>query len=257
MTGLGIATDALVNDGIVRRVRDGDRVVLDAPSRRDFWFGHGFLLDAPPSVARVAALIDEGRAHFSRLGAPRFVVQWERAHDAPDPFPAAPHGTLRERSVVMVYAGPSPANDPRVADHDDDARWDEAAALAAEQYPEYDEFTRWRFDELRRDAQAGRARVVGIREDGRLLNTVGIYRGEGIARFVTPVTRPAARGRDLFGACARTLIAWANADAPRRVVIVADPDDGPVALYRRLGFVPASRLDALVVPVSPPGADPV
>ncbi|HEV2741156.1 MAG TPA: hypothetical protein VGU66_21535 [Candidatus Elarobacter sp.] len=48
MTGLGSATDALVNDGIVRRTREGDRVVLDTPSRRDFWFGHGVVLDAPP-----------------------------------------------------------------------------------------------------------------------------------------------------------------------------------------------------------------
>ncbi|HEY6233567.1 MAG TPA: hypothetical protein VIW69_00515 [Candidatus Elarobacter sp.] len=46
------------------------------------------------------------------------------------------------------------------------------------------------------------------------------------------------------------LIAWANADAPRRVVIAGDPD-GPVALHRRLGFVPASHLDAVIVPVVP------
>jgi len=66
------------------------------------------------------------------------------------------------------------------------------------------------------------------------------------------VTRPDARGRGLFGACARTLIAWANADVPRRVVIAGDPDDVPATLYRRLGFVPVSYLDAVIVPVSPP-----
>jgi|GEM_PF-6399250 len=85
MIGLGIATDALVNGGIVRRKRDGDRIVIDAPSRRDFWFGHGFVLDAPPDGARVAELIDDGRTLFGTLGAARFVVQWERAHDAADP----------------------------------------------------------------------------------------------------------------------------------------------------------------------------
>lgn len=94
----------------------------------------------------------------------------------------------------MVYDGPVPGADARVADHDD-ARWDEAAALAAEQYPEHGSYESWRFECIRRDVARGCARAVGIRERGRLLNTV--------------------------------------------------------ALYRRLGFVPASHLDAVVVPVVP------
>jgi hypothetical protein len=36
-----------------------------------------------------------------------------------------------------------------------------------------------------------------------------------------------------------------------------DPHDGPVALYRRLGFVPASHLDAVIVPVVPCSTGPV
>ena len=198
MTGLGSATDALVNDGIVRRTREADRVVLETPARRDYWFGHGFVLDAPPDAARASALIEEGRARFAALGAARFVVQWECALDAPDDLLDAPHDALRERSVVMVYDGPVPDDDPRVTDHDAGARWDEAASLASEEYPEHGDFTSWRFACLRDAVRAGRARSVGIRENGRLLNTVGLYRGDGIARFVTPVTRPAARGRGLF-----------------------------------------------------------
>jgi GNAT superfamily N-acetyltransferase len=248
--GPGIATDALVNDGVVRRQRAGDHVVLDTPSRRDYWFGHGYVLDAAPDTARLAAVIEEGRVRFGALGASRFVVQWERAAGAPAELPDAPAETLRDRGLVMVYDGSAPRPEPGVVDHDD-ASWDEAVALAVEQYPEYGDFTRWRFECIRRDVLAGRARVVGVREDGRLLNTVGLYRGDGSARFVTPVTRPAARGRGLFAACARTLIAWANADRPRRVVIVAHPDDGPVALYRRLGFVHVSNIDAVIVTVVP------
>ena len=245
MTGLGLATDALVNDGIVRRVREGDRVVLDTPARRDYWFGHGFVLDAPPDAARAAALVAQGRRRFSALGAARFVLQWERAYDVPAAHLETVAETLRDRSLVMVYDGPAPAADPRVVDHGE--RWDEASALAADEYSEFGDFTRWRFDCVRRDVDAGRARVVGIREHDRLLATVGLYRGVGIARFVTPVTRPEARGQGLFAACARTLIAWANADAPRRVVIVADARGGPVEFYRRLGFVPASYLEAVIV----------
>ncbi len=251
MTGPGIATDALVNDGIVIRTRERDHVVLETPSRRDFWFGHGFVLDAPPDAVRIAALVEEGRARFAALGATRFVVEWESALDTPAAVLEAPDGTLLERTVVMVYDGPVPHADTRVGDLDDDASWDEAAALAAAEYPAHADFTAWRFACVREAVAAGRARVVGIREHGRLLNTVGLYRGDGLARFMTPVTRPEARGRGLFAACARTLIGWAHAAAPRRVVITGDPGGDPVALYRRLGFVPASRVDAVIVPVLP------
>ena len=195
-------------------------------------------------------MVSSGRARFSALGAPRFVVQWECPLDVPDVLPEAPGGALRERTLVMTYDGPVPDADRRVLDHGTEY-WDEAGALASDEYPEHGDFTRWRFDRVRPDVRSGRARVVGIREDGRLLNTVGLYRGDGIARFMTPVTRPEERGRGLFAACARTLIAWAHAEAPRRVVIAGDPDGDPVALYRRLGFVPASRVDAVIVPVLP------
>ena len=249
MTGLGLATEALVNDGIIRRVREDGLVVLDTPARRDYWFGHGFVLDAPPDAARVAALVVEGRRRFGALGAQRFVLQWERAYGEPAVPLETPEETLRDRSLVMVYDGPAPTADPRVADHGE--RWDEARVLVVEEYPEFGDFTGWRFDCVRRDVAAGRARVVGIREHDRLLATVGLYRGAGIARFITPVTRPAARGQGLFGACARTLIAWASADAPRRVVIVADARGGPAALYGRLGFVPASYLESVIVAAAP------
>ena len=255
MTGLGLATEALVTDGIVRRVQEDDLVVLDTPARRDYWFGHGFVLDAPPDAARVAALVTEGRRRFSTLGAERFVLQWERAYGGPAAPIYTPAETLRERSLVMVYDGPAPAADPRVVDHNE--RWDEARALAVEEFSDFGDFTGWRFDCVRRDVDAGRARVVGIREHGRLLATAGLYRGAGIARFMTPVTRPAARGQGLFSACARTLIAWANADALRRVVIVADARGGPVDLYRRLGFVPASYLESVIAPASPSSSNPV
>jgi GNAT superfamily N-acetyltransferase len=246
-SGLGVATEALVTAAFTARTREGDRVVLDTPARRDFWFGHGFVLDAPPDAARIGALIEEGRARFTALGASRFVVQWERACDAPDVLPDPPDGTLRDRTVMLRYDGPVPEPDPRVVDHDD-SRWAHAAALATAQYPEQGAYTGWRFGRMRHDTACGRARSVGVRDGGELLNTATLYRGETLARFATPVTRPDARGRGLFSACARTLIAWANEGALRTVVIAAEPDGGLIPLYRRLGFVPMSHLDAVIVP---------
>ena len=81
-TGIGLASDALVMEGIVERRREGDVVVLEAPARRDFWFGHGFVLDAPPARAALDALIARGRTRFAGTGAQKFVVLWERARPA-------------------------------------------------------------------------------------------------------------------------------------------------------------------------------
>ncbi|MDB5029123.1 MAG: Acetyltransferase protein [Candidatus Eremiobacteraeota bacterium] len=234
---IGLASDALVTEGIVEYRRVQGVVVIDAPTRRDFWFGHGFVLDAPPTRAALDALIDKGRARFAGTGAKKFVVVWERELGTREPFGVWPGSAEQTRSVVQVYDGPTPLPDPRVVDVHGDAFWRAVAALAVAEYPQFAAFTARRFEDVRDAVRAGRARSVAILDErGEPACTVTLYRGDKLARFATPVTRPDARGRGLFSACARTLIAWALADAPRTVVILADPEGGPVDLYERLGF---------------------
>jgi GNAT superfamily N-acetyltransferase len=250
LTGIGLASDALVTEGFVDRVREGDGVVLDAPARRDLWFGHGFVLDAPPDRRRLDALIAEGRERYRRTGAERFVVMWERAIGTREPFGIWPGGVAEHRAVVHVYDGPLPVPDPRVVDLEGDAMWNAATALATDEYPEFAAFMTRRFYDFRDAVAAGRARSVTILDENRAVAcTATLYRGDGLARFAAPVTRPDARGRGLFSACARSLIAWANEDAARRVVILANHGSGPVPLYERLGFRPIAFDEAAVVPV--------
>ena len=246
--GIGLASDALVTEGIVERRRVGDRVILDCPTRRDFWFGHGFVLDAPPTRAALDAMIAEGRARYAGTGALRFVVVWERALGAREPFGIWPSSVDEDRTVVQVYGGPSPPADPRVVDVHGDDMWRAVTALAVAEYPEFRSFTARRFDDFRSAVRAGRARSVTILDERREpACTATLYRGEGIARFAQPVTRVDARGTGLFSACARTLVAWALADAPRSVVIKANHGSGPVALYERLGFKPVAFDEAAIV----------
>jgi GNAT superfamily N-acetyltransferase len=246
--GLGEATEALVTAGYVARTREGDRAVLETPSRRDFWHGHGFALDAPPSGKRLDALIAEGRERFSALGAERFVVRWERPYGAKDPlrdYLFAP-GVEDEIVCVMRYDAAVPDPDPRVVAIDDDAGWSAAAELAAREYPRFAEYVRWRFSRYRSDVALGRARMVGVREGAEVVAVCGLYRGTELARFVAPVTARQARRRGYFSACARSLLAWALDDAPRIVAITAD-EEGPIPLYRRVGFVPVAWQDAVIV----------
>jgi GNAT superfamily N-acetyltransferase len=246
--GIGLASDALVTEGIVERRRVGNLVVLDAPERRDFWFGHGFVLDAPPARAALDALIAKGRAQFAGTGAQKFVVIWERPLESREPFGIWPGSVEQTRSVVQVYDGPAAPPDPRVVDVHGDAQWHAVTALAVAEYPQFAAFIARRFADVRGAVRAGRARSVAILDErGEPACTVTLYRGDELARFATPVTRPDARGGGLFSACARTLVAWALADAPRAVVILADPEGGPVALYERLGFRPVAFDEAAVV----------
>lgn len=246
--GIGLASDELVTAGLVQRRREGNRVVLDAPTCREFWFGHGFVLDAPPARAVLDALIAEGRARYAGSGAQKFVVMWERPLATREPFGIWPGGAEQDRAVVQVYDGPPPLPDSRVVDVQGDDLWRAATALVVAEYPEFGTFIARRFEDVRSAVRAGRARCVAILDErGELACTATLYRGERLARFAMPVTRPDARGRGLFAACARTLVAWGVAGTGRAVIILANHGSGPVALYESLGFRPVAFDEAAVV----------
>jgi predicted GNAT family N-acyltransferase len=58
-----------------------------------------------------------------------------------------------------------------------------------------------------------------------------------LARFATPVTRAAYRGRGLFRAlCATAVDATLHAHPRATVVICASAGEAPEGIYRRLGF---------------------
>lgn len=249
---LGARTDALVTARYTLRAREPDRVAIETPERRDFWYGHGFVLDEPPHAKRLDALIDEGRGRFGRLGAQRFIVTWERAYDAPEPlwdYVCAP-GVEWNRAIVMRYAGSAPEPAAGVADLCGDLDWTAAGDVIAEEYRRDAALDRWRLGHAREDVAAGRARMVAVAEGGRPAAVCGLYRDAVLARFYSPVTARAARGRGYFRACARTLIAWALEGAPREVVIAVN-EDGPVELYRSLGFTPVTWQHAVVANATP------
>ncbi len=252
---IGLETDALVDRGLVIRhrvrYRERLRIVLDAPEARDYWHGHGFILESAPEPAELDALIVEGRERFGPRGVARFVIAWESLQPSPAAIDAPP-GTAFERTVAMKYFGPAVEPDPRVVDLDAELAWFDATALVRLEYPEQADFLARRLDDLRRLVRAGNARAVGIAEAGRIVAMAAIAFDRNRARFTLPLTHPAARRRGCFSACARTLIHWAaGGNLCRDVVIVADPVSGPETLYRKLGFLPVSHIEKLVVTVEP------
>lgn len=250
---IGLETDALVDRGLVirHRVRHQEklRIVLDAPEARDYWHGHGFVLESRPQPAELDALIVEGRERFGPRGVARFVITWESLQPSREAIDAPP-GTILERTVAMKYFGAAVERDARVVDLEGTQAWSDAAVLISLEYAEQADFTIRRLDDLRRLVRAENARAVGIAEAGRIVAMAAIAYDRHRARFVLPLTHPAARRRGYFSACARTLIhGAAGSDLRRDVVIVVDPVAGPEPLYRRLGFLPVSHIEALVVTI--------
>lgn len=91
----------------------------------------------------------------------------------------------------------------------------------------------------RRLSEARHGRWFGAFIDGRLVSSAGIFTdGSGIARFQLVMTDPAFRRRGLASAVVHTAGEWAQRHrAVERLVIVADPKDVAIGIYRRLGFV--------------------
>lgn len=87
--------------------------------------------------------------------------------------------------------------------------------------------------------EAGHGQWFGAFIDGRLVSSAGIFTdGTGIARFQLVMTDPVFRRRGLASAVVHAAGDWAQRHlAAERLVIVADPSDVAIGIYRRLGFV--------------------
>ena len=84
---------------------------------------------------------------------------------------------------------------------------------------------------------SSRIRLLSTDFDGTLVSQLGLIAGEsGLARYQSVETHPAARRRGLAG----TLVWHASATAltgdASTLVMVADPEDVAIRVYRSIGF---------------------
>jgi ribosomal protein S18 acetylase RimI-like enzyme len=248
---LGYRTDltARVLEG--SRVEDrGDYVVLRSPGNPGYWWGNFLLLpslgpgEAAVWLARFAAEFPEAR-HVT-LG----VDVTDGGAVAGDELAAA--GFTAQRSVVLTAARlcppPRPNGEATYRPLSGQADWEQAArlreiALIDEAGVGSDpEFVQSRIAAARALTEAGLATWYGAFIGGELLAQMGIVADgpSGLARYQSVETHPQARRRGLAGTLtwhvgAETLAAG----RARTLVIVADPDEEAIRLYRRAGFTDA------------------
>jgi GNAT superfamily N-acetyltransferase len=243
LMSLAFRTDLALRVAEGAEVTDhGDCLVIRTPDNPGFWWGNFLLLAAWPGEgdgweARFAAEFPQAK-HVA-IG----VDVTEAAGGAPAEF-----ATLEpEYSTVLtctdIHAPRHVSTEAQVRPLESDQDWRQSVELNLRCYGEQEptDFQQRRVAARRRLTQAGRAAWFGAFDGGRLLAQLGVCdAGSGLARYQDVETAPAARRRGLAG----TLVWHAGRFARERfgadtLVIVADPAEGAIRVYRDCGFADA------------------
>jgi GNAT superfamily N-acetyltransferase len=245
VTSLGFRTDVALRvlEGAETADR-GDYLVVRTPGNPGFYWGNFLLLGGWPGPGTGGGWLARFAAEFPQA---RHVALGVDAADGPAAAPAEflAVGLEPERATVLTCAGVQPPPNQnteaeiRPLASDDD--WQQSFQLGIRCYGDDGPYLRRRAGARRQLTGAGRAAWFGAFTGGRLLAQLGVCdAGGGLARYQDVETDPAARRRGLAG----TLV-WragrhaAEAFGAGTLVIVADPAEAAIRLYRACGFADA------------------
>jgi len=246
---LGYGTDLTIRVLEGSQVEDrGDYLVIRTPQNPAFWWGNFLLLSAPPPTGQVGEWLARFEAEFPGVSHVALGVDVTEA-DAVDPRELIAAGLRLTRSAVLtaskVHVPPRPnakAIYRRLSGDDD---WGQAAELravvSAGEPGSEPGFLRARLAAERAMTEAGHGSWFGAFIDGRLLAQLGLITGKtGLARYQDVETHPAARRQGLAG----SLVWHAGQDAlatdgAGTLIMVADPADVAIRVYRSVGFADA------------------
>jgi ribosomal protein S18 acetylase RimI-like enzyme len=239
---LGYRTDLAILALEGSQVSDrGGYVVIRTPGNPDFWWGNFLLLrDLNPG---------SGGEWMTRFAAEfpgaRHIALGLDETDADVVHPGELAGMTMERNAVMtaasVHAPPQPDTEAVLRVLKGDADWRQSLELAAAVHagePGGDAgFLTARAAAMRGLAEAGHGAWFGAFLDGTLVSQLGLITSEsGLARYQSVETHPAARRRGLAGTLVWHAGTTALAGGVRTLVMVADPEDGAIRVYRSVGF---------------------
>jgi len=257
VTSLGYRTDVALRTMEGAEVTDrGDHLVVRTPDNPNFWWGNFLLLAEVPRPGEAGRWVARFGAEFPAAGHVALGVDTADG-DAELPRDVAVAGLEVERAVVMTAAEvvppARPNTDAEIRPLGSDADWRQSVDLAircADGGDESDYLER-RAMARRRMTQAGIGVWFGAFDGVRLLAQLGLFDvGDGYGRYQHVETDPAARRRGLAG----TLLWYAGRYGrevlgTRTLVIVADPADAAIRVYRACGF--AARQGQLLLERSP------
>jgi ribosomal protein S18 acetylase RimI-like enzyme len=233
---LGFRTDLVIRglEGSEITSRAG-YLAIRSPENPAFRWGNFLLLREPTSAGSGDHWMSVFRAEFPAADYVALGIDATDWAGQLSGFDCQVDSVLTAADVLMPQR---PNRDAEYRPLSTDADWLQATDLAVTCYPHDQDFTRRRVAARRRLAEAGHGAWFGAFRDDTLLAHLGIFRTEpGVARFQDVETHPDSRRQGLAG----TLIYHAASHAvrtldARSLVIVADPGEDAIRLYRSLGF---------------------
>ena len=248
ITSLGFRTDVALRVLEGAEVTDrGDYLVVRTLDNPDFWWGNFLLLARLPGPGQGREWLARFAAEFPAARHIALGVDTTVDIEAPAEFAAA--GLRADRATVLTAAQlrppPRPNAEAVVRPLVSDADWRQSVDLAVRCFDggEPGDFLERRAAARRRLTQTGAGIWLGAFENGRLLAQLGLFDvGDCYARYQHVETDPVARRRGLAG----TLV-WTAGRYGREVlgtstfVIVADPADVAIRVYRACGFTARQR----------------
>ena len=246
-------------------VDQGDHVVVSTADNPGFWWGNFMLLRQPPSTEQAPEWVARFEAELPWAHHRAFGLDDPHARsDAFDAFVGLGYGV--ERSTVMT-AGSVSRISRRTAGAtfrplDGDRDWAQHLDLSLVVYPGSEEdpgssFAQARAKARRRVVETGAGVWFGAFVEGRLVSQLGVMRaGRALARYQDVETHPEFRRRGLAGTLVSLAgdLALTSTDVTT-LVMVADPEDEAIRLYRSLGFTESEhQLEASIPPPVPPRA---
>jgi GNAT superfamily N-acetyltransferase len=247
VTSLGFRTDLMVRALEGSEVIDHpDYVTVRTPANPEYWWGNFLLLPARTAHGAAGPWLELFRTEFP--DAHHLALGLDGTGDPGpdlDSFAAAGLELNRETVLTATALGepPQPNRDavyrPLTGDHD----WQQAVELqatcdAADGGPATRTFIEARYAARRRAAEAGHGAWFGAFRTGELMAQLGIFSARGpLARYQDVGTHPAARRQGLAG----TLVWRAGQYAldqlgASTLVILADPAEAAIRIYRSVGF---------------------
>ena len=219
--------------------------VIRTPANPTFYWGNFLLLSGPPAPGTVSSWMDTFAREFPGAGHVAIGVDGTSG-DAGDPAELAAAGLEAECNTVLATGATRPPPRPNETAQfrvlDGDADWWAALKLQEAVYggdPEgWQGFAGRRLQAMRRLQAQGFGAWFGAFQAGRMVSGLGVFGdGGGIARFQAVDTHPEHRNRGLAGTLVHHASQYALREmAARTLVIVADPAEPAIRIYRSVGF---------------------
>ena len=226
----------------------GGYLVIRTPGNPGYWWGNFLLLESPPKPGETGCWLKTFSAEFPQARHVALGIDVTEASDV-DPTEMLSHGMRPEQTAVLtardVHEPPHLNRAAKIRALAGDSDWRQAAELRTavnEGQPGCEPaFLQARIQAERALTEAGHGTWFGAFADGSLVAQLGLVSdGSGIARYQNVETHPQARRQGLAG----TLVWHAaqhglRARAATTLVMLADPHDAAIRIYRSVGFAVA------------------